>query len=494
MDQAQNNIIRLLTQRSGLLLNDDKYPKAAAFVSTRMRSIGSHSHDAYLQYIESSQGAAEVTRFMTAFAVAETAFFRNANHWRAFRNHVLPDIMQGKAGAQRRLRFWSAGCATGEEAYTLAICLWQERELPRQWDIRIVATDIDTEALAKGREGIYSAYAFRSVNMDTLEDHFDKAGDRYRIKQRFRQMVDFGELNLVCEGQYPETLGTFDAVFCRNVLMYFRPEPAREAIKKVVARLDDKGFLFLGHAEGSLAPRDILSPTACCDTFIYRKIRNGGLAKAADSPLPGICSDITLRQKEKKQIGKTPLRSTDAAPIPKPPAEPGRAEPVGRDTDAATDPYSEAFNHYVHEDFDKALSILLNDDAGEQKRLRELLLMGLIFFNRSDLRRAEAYRRQAHRLSRTSPEAYALEAMIKAAQGDDEEAIRANRNAIFLDKEFFAPNFALARLHEKRGDAAAANRYFANALNVLDTDEEARVKLFFGIMTKPSLARLCKRG
>ena len=87
-----------------------------------------------------------------------------------------------------------------------------------------------------------------------------------------------------------------------------------------------------------------------------------------------------------------------------------------------------------------------------------------------------------------------IEALIKAARGDDEGAIRANRNAIFLDKGFFAPNFALAHLHEKLGDAATAKRYFANALKVLDTDEEARVKLFFGIMTKPSLARLCKRG
>jgi chemotaxis protein methyltransferase CheR len=493
MDQAQDNIIRFLTQRSGLLLNDAKYPKAIAFVRTRMRSIGSHSHDAFLHYIESSQGAGEVTRFMAAFAVGETAFFRNANHWRAFRNHVLPGIIQGEAGTQRRLRFWSAGCATGEEAYTLAICLWQELQLPQQWDIRIAATDIDTEALAKGREGIYSAYAFRGVDINTLEDHFDKANHRYRIKQRYRQMVDFGELNLVCEGQYPETIGRFDAVFCRNVLMYFRPEPAQNAIKKIVGRLNDDGFLFLGHAEGSLAPRDILSPTACCDTFIYRKKRKGEPAKAAVPPSPGISSGIPLGKKEKKQLPGAPLRSPGAAPIVTTRAEPGGPEPIGRDTDATADPYSEAFNHYVHEDFDKALSILMKDDAKEEKRLRKLLLMGLIFFNRSDLRQAETCRRQAHQLSRTSPEVYALEAMIKAAQGDDEVAIRANQNAIFLDKGFFAPNFALAHLHEKRGDAATANRYFANALKVLDTDDQARVKLFYGIMTKQSLAQLCMR-
>ncbi|MGD9222888.1 MAG: CheR family methyltransferase [Desulfobacteraceae bacterium] len=482
MDQAQNTIIRFLTRRSGLFLNEDKYPKAAAFVSTRMGMIGSDSHDAFLEHIESCQGAGEITRFITAFAVGETSFFRNANHWLAFRNRVLPEIIQAKAGEQRRLRFWSAGCATGEEAYTLAICLWQELEQPRQWEIRIVATDIDRQALAKGREGLYSPYAFRGVNMEALKDHFHSAKDRYRIKQRFRQMVDFSELNLVCEDQYPENLGMFDAIFCRNVLMYFRPEPAQKAVKKIVARLNDGGYLFLGHAEGSLAPRDILSPTACCGTFIYRKTRKGDVAEKTDSPLPGISSGITL-----------PLRSPGAARILKARAEPGGTETIGGDTDATTDPYSEAFDCYVHEDFDRALSILLKDDAKEQKGLGELVLIGLIFFNRSDLRRAETYRRQAHQLSRTSPEVYALEAMIKAAQGDDQGAIRANQNAIFLDKGFFAPNFALAHLHEKRGDAATANRYFTNALKALDIDKQARVKLFYGIMTKRSLARLCKR-
>lgn len=166
---------------------------------------------------------------------------------------------------------------------------------------------------------------------------------------------------------------------------------------------------------------------------------------------------------------------------------------MGSDTDPTPDPYREAFNHYVHEDFEKALALLLKNDAEGQRRLGELVLIGLIFFNRSDLGRAETYRQKAHRLSRTSPEVYALEAMIKAAQGDDEGAMKANRNAIFLDRGFFAPHFALAHLHQKRGETAAANRHFANALNVLDTDEKARVKLFYGIMTKQSLARLCKR-
>jgi tetratricopeptide (TPR) repeat protein len=260
-----------------------------------------------------------------------------------------------------------------------------------------------------------------------------------------------------------------------------------------VGCLHDDGFLFLGHAEGNLAPRDILAPTACCDTFIYRKRRNEELAKGADSPLPGMYSAIALQKKEKKQHPKGPQRTPDIARILKILAEQGGAEPIRRDTDATPDPYSEAFSYYVHEDFNKALSILLKDDAKEQKSLRELVLIGLIFFNRSDLCRAETYRQQAHRLSRTSPEVYALEAMIKAAQGDDEGAIKANRNAIFLDKGFFAPNFALAHLHEKLGHAATANRYFANALQVLDTDEDERVKLFYGIMTKQSLAQLCKR-
>jgi chemotaxis protein methyltransferase CheR len=512
MKPAESDIIRLLTRRSGLSLDEGKYQKAAAFVSTRMGRIGAHSLAAYRKYLESSRGAGELTRFMTAFAVGETAFFRNANHWRAFRQQVLPGIIKAKAGAQRGLRFWSAGCSSGEEAYTLAICLWQALERPPPGAIKIVATDINAEALAKGRQGLYSAYSFRGVEMDTLRDHFEKVKGRYRIKERFRQMVEFGELNLVSEDRYPDALGTFDAVFCRNVLMYFRPETAQETIKKIVACLHEEGFLFLGHAEGSLAPRDILAPTACCDTFIYRKRGAAELSQGADSdapssspsPLPGTISQEAQRPYPYPHP-QASLRTPHLARILKTPAASGGDEQVqmrcdadadaGSDADAgaAADPYGEAFGHYLHEDFDGALRSLLKAGGEAPERLRELVLMGLIFFNRCDLRRAETYRQKARQLAPTSPEVYALEALIKAVQGDDEGAMKANRNAIFLDGGFFAPKFALAQLHEKRGDAAAAKRCFANARKALDTDAAARVRLFFGLATKRTLAQLCKR-
>lgn len=493
MSQAQNNIIRLLIERSGLLFNKEQHQKAVDFLTDRMHHRGIHSYDAYLQNLNSSQKADELARFIEAFAVGETSFFRNPNHWRAFRTYVLPDILKRKTGSQNQLRFWSAGCATGEEAYTLAICLWLDLDLPQQWDIQIVATNIDRKALAKARKGLYSRYSFRGVNVDTLEDHFDKSKDHYRIKKRYRQMVDFGELNLVSEEQYPENLGVFDVIFCRNVLMYFRPEPAQKAVQKIVDRLVDDGFLFLGHAEGNLASRDILTPIGCCDTFIYQKRKTEELVKKGDLPSPEMFP-ATLREKGKikHSLKKTP-RMPGVVHISEPRLEQKKPEPLKNDVETTPDSYRKALNYYICEDYDKALTILSQDNANEQKSLRELVLIGLIFFNRSDLYRAEDYRRQAHQISRTSPEVHALEAMIRAVQGDDQGAIKANRNAIFLDNNFFAPNFALGRLYEKLGDTEAAKRHFANALKILDTDEGDRVKLFYGIISRQALAAMCTR-
>jgi chemotaxis protein methyltransferase CheR len=141
-----NDIIHLLIERSGLLFEESKYPKAAAFVSDRMRIVGQSSHSTYLEYLKSPPGAGELDAFIAAFSVGETYFFRNHNHWETFRKVVLPDILR-KNRANRSLRFWSAGCSSGEEPYTLVICLWDNLVFPPHWDIRIVATDVNQEAL-----------------------------------------------------------------------------------------------------------------------------------------------------------------------------------------------------------------------------------------------------------------------------------------------------------------------------------------------------------
>lgn len=484
-----NDIIHLLIERSGLLVTEDKFQKAAAFVSDRMSIVGQDSHGAYLEYLKSAQGADELNTFIAALAVGETCFFRNHNHWEALRKAVLPDILR-KNHANKSLRFWSAGCSSGEEPYTLAICLWENLVHPPRWDIQIVATDVNREALARAKNGLYSEYSFRGTKIHTVEDYFDKIKDRYRIKDQFRQMVDLRELNLISEKEYPADLADIDVIFCRNTLMYFRPDIGQQTIVKMVGCLKDGGVLFLGHAEGSLAPRDVLKPIACCGTFVYQKRdRRGeqeGLAKDADLRFPSVASPTRLRTKGKRRRPPV-IQRTITRTAPK------ETDPFKSETGVETDPYSAARDCYFQEDFGQALSLLIKDDTKEQKSLRELVLICLIFYSMSDLSRAESYRQQACQLSEISAEVYALEAMIKEAQGDYKGAIKANQNAIFLDKYFFAPHFELGNIYDKIGHAGKASRHFANALRVLETDDMDRIWLFCGTDSKQLLAEMCKR-
>ena len=188
--------------------------------------------------------------------VGETFFFREKRSFDVLEREILPGLIQSKDGGEERLRIWSAGCSTGEEPYSIAILL--NRMIPdlKDWNITILATDINSRVLKKASEGVYTDWSFRDTPPWIKEGYFKKIKEGvYEILPPFRKMVSFEYLNLA-EDVYPSLLNNtnaIDLIFCRNVLMYFSTDTAKKSVNGFYKSLVDGGWLLLG-------PTDAMKP------------------------------------------------------------------------------------------------------------------------------------------------------------------------------------------------------------------------------------------
>jgi chemotaxis protein methyltransferase CheR len=188
----------------------------------------------------------EMTVLIDLLTVNETYFFREQNQLRAFTEEVLPELRVRNKG-RRRIRIWSAGCATGEEPYTLAMLILEDGHLPG-WDIEIIGSDINQRVLSTGRRGVYRKNSFRCTDRCFIDRYFTEDGDALRISDRVKELVHFGHLNLLDPFKV-RFLGEMDLIFCRNVLIYFDLETRIKVVGHFYDRIAEGGYLFLGHAE-----------------------------------------------------------------------------------------------------------------------------------------------------------------------------------------------------------------------------------------------------
>ncbi len=226
-------------------------PEKVYLVESRLASVAAHhGKDSVsalvetLKLLPSLQLRRDVTEALTT---NETSFFRDGTPFEMLKTHVLPRLLEARA-ATRRLRFWCAAASTGQEPYSLAMMLTEERAKLAGWNIDILATDLDTAVLAKAKAGIYSKFEIqRGLPVTMLVRHFTQAGpDAWQVKPEIRNMVTFKQLNLL---DARAGAGTFDVVFCRNVLIYFDLPTKAQVLDKIGQQMAGDGVLFLGGAE-----------------------------------------------------------------------------------------------------------------------------------------------------------------------------------------------------------------------------------------------------
>ncbi|GJD95231.1 CheR family methyltransferase [Methylobacterium iners] len=247
-----------LKQRSGLALTAEKRYLIESRLGPICRRFGLESLRDLVGALKVSRDLAMEKAVVEAMTTNETFFFRDRTPFDLFKDVLLPEALTRRA-AQRRLRIWCAAASTGQEPYSLAMLLQEAGPRLAGWQVDIVATDLSTEVLEKARAGLYSHFEVqRGLPVQMLLKNFEQVGELWRISDSLRRMVDFRPLNLL----HPfEQLGTFDIIYCRNVLIYFDAPTKGDVLGRLSASLAPDGALLLGAAETVIGLTDKLVPS-----------------------------------------------------------------------------------------------------------------------------------------------------------------------------------------------------------------------------------------
>jgi chemotaxis protein methyltransferase CheR len=236
----------LVRERSGLVLASDKQYLVESRLLPVARKAGLTSVSDVVQRLKRPDSQAFVTEVVEAMMTNESFFFRDKIPFEHFRDTMIPTLMAARAG-QRRIRIWCAAASTGQEPYSLAICVKELGQLLAGWRIDILATDLSTEVLEKAKSGIYSQFEVqRGLPIQMLIKYFNQVGETWQVAPELRAMVQFRPFNLLNDFSI---LGTFDIVFCRNVLIYFDTQTKVGVFNRMVRVIERDGYLVLGAAE-----------------------------------------------------------------------------------------------------------------------------------------------------------------------------------------------------------------------------------------------------
>jgi len=239
----------LVESASGVVLDDAKLPHLSSVVRDRMEALGIPDAPRYMEFLTGGErGAAERRDMVSELLVGETSFFRTPVLFQSFEKGILPELLS--QGFASPLPVWCAGCATGEEAYSVAIAALEGSLERHAVPVRIRATDLHPGFIDIAREGIYPAQAVRNLPGRIKETWFTPMKDgRYRVTDAVRRLVDFEERNLLDFLSDPPPSARYAAIFCRNVMIYFRSDTTRRLVERFHESLYEGGVLFLGHSE-----------------------------------------------------------------------------------------------------------------------------------------------------------------------------------------------------------------------------------------------------
>ena len=472
-----------VARRLGLQFGDDKDAFLADILRRHAAAIGLNDFW-FLERLENPGSAPEWRALIQALTVTETYFFRNPAQFAALRDAARRD------SPDRPLNILSAGCASGEEPYSIAMSL---ADCPAA----IAAIDVNGAMLARAAIGRYSAWSLRETAPDRRARHFTASGNEFVLDPALRRAVSFEERNLAAEDAAFWRPGAFDVVFCRNVLMYFAPVIARQAIARIARSLNPGGLLFLGHAETLRGLSGDFDLRHTHGTFYYQRKPVLAPAEARDAPPPDPiwdrvpqavdgAGDTGLAWYEAiagaaQRIRNIVTRPPAAAPTPLAAMDAGTAQPVAHAMALMAD------EHYA-----EALALLQGLPPDRAAQSDALFLRGVLMMHRGDVAGAEGICETLLRRDGDGAGAHYLMALCREAHGDRDAAARHDRHAVSLDPDFAMPRLHLGLLARRAGDQAEARRELARAETLLEAEEASRLLLFGGGFGRDALRALCR--
>jgi chemotaxis protein methyltransferase CheR len=248
-DKHFNWLIKLVMKKTGITLSDQKRDLVYGRLARRLRKLNLDNFDQYCDLLKTNPEG-ELVEFVNSITTNLTSFYREAHHFEYLSDTVLKYLLL-KRKQEKRIRIWSAGCSTGEEPYTIAMTLRESIPNIDKWDVKILATDIDTNVLARASEGVYKKEKVNGISSTRLKKWFlkpanDSDSDEIKVSPKLRELITFKELNLMKD--WPMK-GQFDILFCRNVVIYFNKDTQRILFDRFANILKEDAHMFLGHSE-----------------------------------------------------------------------------------------------------------------------------------------------------------------------------------------------------------------------------------------------------
>ncbi len=480
----------LIMQELGLAFDDHRREFLAGVLRERLAARRGGEPAVYLHRLAGPGWPDEWPALAGLLTVTETYFFRGREHFDALLGTVLPE-WQARNHEPRGLRLLSAGCASGEEAYTLAIIL---RELAPWLDpgrVEITGFDANREMLAKARAGRYSAWSLRETPPAIREKYFRAERQEFVLDESVRAMVAFEERNLAAPDPGLGRPRTFDAVFCRNLLMYFASDAATALVARLAQALAPDGFLFLGHAETLRGLSQAFHLRRSHGAFYYQ-LRDGreapapvGTEKAWPAPAPaGPEETAGAAAPWFEEIGRASARIatlTAAAPAVAAPPSAGQAGRI----DAILDLHRQ-------ERFADALAHLREMPSGPGSDPDLQVLQAVLLVNCGRLAEAEALCRPLLGRDDLNAGAHYVAALCREHAGALAAAEEHDAAAAYLDPLFAMPRFHLALMCKRQGRTPEARTHFSEALALLMKEDPVRLLLFGGGFARETLVQVCR--
>lgn len=483
-----------IAEHLGLRFNDDKLAQLAEVLQRRADAVGV-SATVYLSGLErhgpDHRETAELARELT---VPETYFFRNLDQYRALREIALPTHVATQAWA-RRLRVLSAGCASGEEAYSLGIVV--REAIDPSWNVTILGVDLNPAVIRKAGEARYSAWALRETPAEVRQRWFTMDGREAVLAPSVRDAVRFEVCNLIRPDARLWAADSYDVVFFRNVLMYLTGEHQRLLLERLARAIRPGGYLFLGHAENL---RGLSAEFHLChthNTFYYQR-RDPGEARAAANGaapdmIPAVFAAVESADSWVDAIHKATARIEALMA-----GESSRSADRRAGLPAAARPARAAWNLDLtlellrEERFEEAIAMMQRLPPESSRDADALLLNAALHTHGGRLDEAERICHSLLEVDDLNAGAHYLLALCREGAGDRPGAVHHDRVAGYLDPGFAMPHLHLGLLARREGDCAAAQRELEQALLLLGREDGSRLLLFGGGFTRETLLALCR--
>ncbi|KPA12008.1 methylase of chemotaxis methyl-accepting protein [Candidatus Magnetomorum sp. HK-1] len=455
-----------LCKKMGLEFPENRYKDLMRGIEEASKDLGFDNAKDCIEWMINSELNKQTQDTLAKYlTIGETYFLRDSSLFKNLKDKIFHDLIYSRWHKEKYIRIWSAGCCTGEEPYSFAMLIDQILPHRTEWNISIIATDINENFLNKAKKGIYTKWSFRNTPQDIREKYFKKIGEnQFSISPKIKKMVSFFHLNLASLNfpSFSKNITEMDLICCRNVLMYFSGTVRDQVVNKFSESLSPNGWLIVSPGEAEHARKAGLKPVRSTETTLFRKTvsKPHKINKYPNYEHTKI--DSTINENTKIVL---PRNIPDKQNLQQQSTE--QKEKIKENSNKAELKYDDAFKFFEKGNYDDSVHLLCALLEIEKNNSEYMALLARCYANLKQNDKASSWCKKAISLDAFNPKYYYLMATIQQEQGQIDLSIKALNQALYLEPSFIMAYMALGMIRRKQGRQKDSEKCMKNALYYL---------------------------